>query len=61
LESIQLKCFHKRDKRFAKEIKEQLEKKVNSIPGRPVVLDSVELRNICTSKEDSDKNRRASG
>ncbi len=31
---------------IAKEIKQKLEEKVNSIPGRPVVLDSVELRNI---------------
>jgi regulator of protease activity HflC (stomatin/prohibitin superfamily) len=36
---------------IAKEIKEQLEKKVNSIPGRPVVLDSVELRNIALPKK----------
>ncbi len=31
---------------IAKEIQEQLRKKVESIPGEPVVLDSVELRNI---------------
>ncbi len=31
---------------IAKEIQEKLKEKVNSIPGRPVVLDSVELRNI---------------
>ncbi len=31
---------------IAKEIKEELEKRVNSVPGNPVVLDSVELRNI---------------
>jgi regulator of protease activity HflC (stomatin/prohibitin superfamily) len=31
---------------IAKEIKQKLEEKVNSIPGKPVVLDSVELRNI---------------
>jgi regulator of protease activity HflC (stomatin/prohibitin superfamily) len=31
---------------IAKEIQEKLKEKVNAIPGRPVVLDSVELRNI---------------
>ena len=31
---------------IAKEIKLKLEEKVNAIPGKPVVLDSVELRNI---------------
>ncbi len=31
---------------IAKEIKEQLQKRVDSVSGRPVVLDSVELRNI---------------
>ena len=31
---------------IAKEIQEKLKEKVDAIPGRPVVLDSVELRNI---------------
>ncbi len=45
---------------IAKEIQDKLKAKVNAIPDQPVVLDSVELRNICTSSKNSDKDRGAS-
>ncbi len=45
----------KRRQEIAKDIQEQLRKKVESIPEAPVVLDSVELRNIALPKKIQEK------
>jgi len=45
---------------IAKEIQDKLKAKVNAIPDQPVVLDSVELRNIALPQKIQTQNRRTS-